>query len=152
MRDNARHEQVASGSYRHQSQRDANVAVAGRSAEDDCAVSSVQPCARVPETHSCVHARLAIVPPAELHCADCGSVWTIDLLRPPSPELAQLASRRGRPRMGLSDPDLPALDAVERAYTLHVLASCRGNVTASCRVLRVDRRTLYRHLRDWGFR
>lgn len=38
---------------------------------------------------------------------------------------------------------------VERAYTIKVLTAFEGNMSATARVLRVDRRTLYRWIAKW---
>jgi two-component system, NtrC family, response regulator HydG len=42
------------------------------------------------------------------------------------------------------------LDEVRRRYVIHVLEACRGNQTGAARVLQIDRKTLYRRLRQWG--
>ncbi len=50
-----------------------------------------------------------------------------------------------------SDPtDLVPLEEVERRYILHVLNSVQGNRTLAARSLRLDRKTLYRKLRQYG--
>ena len=42
--------------------------------------------------------------------------------------------------------DTPSLEEVKKRYVLHVLERTRGNVSATARVLNVDRRSLYRML------
>jgi two-component system response regulator HydG len=50
-----------------------------------------------------------------------------------------------------SDPaDLVPLEEVERKYILHVLNSMQGNRTLAARSLGLDRKTLYRKLRQYG--
>lgn len=46
--------------------------------------------------------------------------------------------------------DLPSMEDVERLYTEHVLRVCNQNRSKAARVLKVDRRTLYRHIERWG--
>jgi two-component system response regulator AtoC len=41
-------------------------------------------------------------------------------------------------------PDTPSLEDVKRRYVLHVLRQTHGNVSATARLLNVDRRSLYR--------
>src|SRR5262245_32047605 len=43
-------------------------------------------------------------------------------------------------------PDTPSLEEVKRRYVLHVLRQSHGNVSATARILNVDRRSLYRML------
>lgn len=43
-------------------------------------------------------------------------------------------------------PDAPSLEEVKRRYVLHVLKQTQGNVSATARMLNVDRRSLYRML------
>ena len=43
-------------------------------------------------------------------------------------------------------PDAPSLEEVKRRYVLHVLKQTQGNVSATARLLNVDRRSLYRML------
>jgi two-component system, NtrC family, response regulator AtoC len=43
-------------------------------------------------------------------------------------------------------PDTPSLEEVKRRYILHVLKQTQGNVSATARMLNVDRRSLYRML------
>jgi DNA-binding NtrC family response regulator len=43
-------------------------------------------------------------------------------------------------------PDTPSLEEVKKRYVLHVLQLTGGNVSATARVLNVDRRSLYRML------
>jgi DNA-binding NtrC family response regulator len=43
-------------------------------------------------------------------------------------------------------PDAPSLEEVKRRYVLHVLKLTQGNVSATARMLNVDRRSLYRML------
>lgn len=55
------------------------------------------------------------------------------------------------PIEGLEDgqflfPDTPNLEEVKKRYVLHVLKQTQGNVSATARVLNVDRRSLYRML------
>jgi len=42
--------------------------------------------------------------------------------------------------------DLEDLDAVKQAHVLRVVAACGGNRSLAARILRVDRKTLYRRL------
>ena len=50
-----------------------------------------------------------------------------------------------------SDPaELVSLEEVERRYILHVLNSVQGNRTLAARSLGLDRKTLYRKLRQYG--
>ena len=43
-------------------------------------------------------------------------------------------------------PDTPSLEEVKKRYVLHVLQRTGGNISASARILNVDRRSLYRML------
>ena len=43
-------------------------------------------------------------------------------------------------------PDTPSLEEVKKRYVLHVLQLTGGNVSATARILNVDRRSLYRML------
>ncbi len=43
-------------------------------------------------------------------------------------------------------PDTPSLEEVKKRYVLHVLQQTQGNVSATARILSVDRRSLYRML------
>ncbi len=53
--------------------------------------------------------------------------------------------------IGGNDPtDLVSLEEVERRYILHVLQAVGGNKTLAARVLGLDRKTLYRKLRQYG--
>jgi DNA-binding NtrC family response regulator len=53
--------------------------------------------------------------------------------------------------IGGADPDeLVPMEEVERRYVLHVLASVEGNKTLASRILGLDRKTLYRKLRQYG--
>jgi transcriptional regulator of acetoin/glycerol metabolism len=38
----------------------------------------------------------------------------------------------------------PPLDEIEKRYVLFVLLRCMGNKTQACKILGIDRRTLYR--------
>jgi DNA-binding NtrC family response regulator len=50
-----------------------------------------------------------------------------------------------------SDPsELLPMEEVERRYVLHVLKSVDGNKTLASRILGLDRKTLYRKLRQYG--
>jgi len=49
-----------------------------------------------------------------------------------------------------NDPELLPLDEVRRRYCLEVLEACGGNRTNAARVLKLDRKTLYRRLLRWG--
>jgi two-component system, NtrC family, response regulator AtoC len=42
--------------------------------------------------------------------------------------------------------DAPSLEEVKKRYVLHVLAQTQGNISATARILNVDRRSLYRML------
>ena len=53
--------------------------------------------------------------------------------------------------IGGDDPnDLVPLEEVQQRYTLHVLKSVGGNKTLASRILGLDRKTLYRKLRQYG--
>jgi two-component system response regulator HydG len=53
--------------------------------------------------------------------------------------------------IGGSDPtELVPIEEVERRYILHVLDSANGNKTIAARILGLDRKTLYRKLRQYG--
>ena len=53
--------------------------------------------------------------------------------------------------IGGSDPgELAPLEEVERSYILHVLEVVGGNRTLAARTLGLDRKTLYRKLRQYG--
>jgi two-component system response regulator HydG len=53
--------------------------------------------------------------------------------------------------IGGNDPgELAPLEAVERRYILHVLEVVGGNRTLAARTLGLDRKTLYRKLRQYG--
>lgn len=53
--------------------------------------------------------------------------------------------------IGGHDPsDLVPMEEVERRYILHVLDSVDGNKTLAARILGLDRKTLYRKLRQYG--
>ncbi len=52
----------------------------------------------------------------------------------------------------VADPDpttLAPLEDVERRYILHVLDACGGNQSLAAQVLRIDRKTLHRRLKDY---
>jgi DNA-binding NtrC family response regulator len=42
------------------------------------------------------------------------------------------------------------MEEVERRYILHVVRSVEGNKTLAARILGLDRKTLYRKLRQYG--
>jgi len=46
--------------------------------------------------------------------------------------------------------ELAPLEEIERRYILHVLQSVAGNRTLAARTLGLDRKTLYRKLRQYG--
>ena len=53
--------------------------------------------------------------------------------------------------LGSADPgELAPLEEVDRRYILHVLESVGGNRTLAARTLGLDRKTLYRKLRQYG--
>ena len=53
--------------------------------------------------------------------------------------------------LGSADPgELAPLEEVERRYILHVLESAGENRTLAARTLGLDRKTLYRKLRQYG--
>jgi DNA-binding NtrC family response regulator len=56
--------------------------------------------------------------------------------------IASLTSENGQ----FIFPDTPSLEEVKKRYVLHVLQLTGGNVSATARVLNVDRRSLYRML------
>jgi DNA-binding NtrC family response regulator len=59
--------------------------------------------------------------------------------------------RRSHVVLGGDDPaELVPLEEVERRYILHVLQSVNGNRTLAARTLGLDRKTLYRKLRQYG--
>ena len=57
-------------------------------------------------------------------------------------KIASLTSENGQ----FIFPDTPSLEEVKKRYVLHVLQLTGGNVSATARVLNVDRRSLYRRL------
>jgi DNA-binding NtrC family response regulator len=48
--------------------------------------------------------------------------------------------------------ELVSLEEMERRYIEHVLESAHGNKAAASRILRIERKTLYRKLQQWGLR
>lgn len=53
--------------------------------------------------------------------------------------------------IGGSDPsELVSMEEVEKRYILHVLDAAEGNKTIASRILGLDRKTLYRKLRQYG--
>ena len=53
--------------------------------------------------------------------------------------------------IGGADPgELAPLEEIERRYILHVLQSVGDNRTLAARTLGLDRKTLYRKLRQYG--
>ncbi len=53
--------------------------------------------------------------------------------------------------LGGQDVDeLVPLEEIERRYILHVLQQCNGNKSTSARILGLDRKTLYRKLKQYG--
>ena len=53
--------------------------------------------------------------------------------------------------VGSTNPtELVSMEEMERRYILHVLQTVAGNRTLAARVLRLDRKTLYRKLRQYG--
>ena len=57
------------------------------------------------------------------------------------------SSASARPQNGqFLFPDTPSLEEVKKRYVLHVLRHSGGNVSATARILNVDRRSLYRML------
>jgi DNA-binding NtrC family response regulator len=53
--------------------------------------------------------------------------------------------------IGSYDPyDLLSMEEVERRYILHVLKIVGDNRTAAARILKLDRKTLYRKLQRYG--
>jgi transcriptional regulator of acetoin/glycerol metabolism len=66
------------------------------------------------------------------------------------------APDRPRKKRAPRHPPLPSqlertLEDVERDHALAVLAAVGGNRAIAARVLGVDRKTLYRRLRRWGW-
>ncbi|HEX2931398.1 MAG TPA: sigma-54 dependent transcriptional regulator [Candidatus Binatia bacterium] len=57
-------------------------------------------------------------------------------------KIASLAAQNGQ----FVFPDTPSLEEVKKRYVLHVLQLTGGNVSATARILSVDRRSLYRML------
>lgn len=45
---------------------------------------------------------------------------------------------------------METLDEIERRHVLRVLEQCGGNRTIASRILKLDRKTLYRKLLRWG--
>jgi two-component system response regulator HydG len=61
------------------------------------------------------------------------------------------AYRRSQLLIDGGDPsELAPLEEIERRYILHVLQSVAGNRTLAARTLGLDRKTLYRKLRQYG--
>ena len=57
--------------------------------------------------------------------------------------------RGGQIVLGGDDPtELVSLEEMERRYIAHVLTASGGNQTQAARILGVDRKTLYRKLKD----
>jgi DNA-binding NtrC family response regulator len=54
-----------------------------------------------------------------------------------------------QPRAG--DDTVTSLDEVRRRHVTQVLEHCNGNRTSAAKILRLDRKTLYRKLVRWGF-
>ena len=50
----------------------------------------------------------------------------------------------------ISDSQLVSVDEVERRHILSVLRAVGGNKTAAARILGLDRKTLYRKLKQYG--
>ncbi len=50
----------------------------------------------------------------------------------------------------LNPDELQPLEAIERRYIRHVLESVQGNRTEAARILGIDRKTLYRRLKEYG--
>ena len=63
---------------------------------------------------------------------------------------ARVTERRSEPLVSERPPANPALEVIERAYILHVLASEGGNKTRAAEVLGIDPSTLYRKLGRYG--
>lgn len=62
-----------------------------------------------------------------------------------------VAAVRATPTSITFDLDEPLpLEAIERAYVLHVLAECGGSRSRAAEVLHIDVSTLYRKLSRWG--
>ena len=47
-------------------------------------------------------------------------------------------------------PEMLTLEEVDRRYVLRVLEACHNNRTDAAKILRLDRKTLYRKLMRWG--
>ncbi len=47
-------------------------------------------------------------------------------------------------------PELETLDEIDRTHVMRVLEACGGNRTIAAKILKVDRKTLYRKLVRWG--
>ena len=53
--------------------------------------------------------------------------------------------------VGGTDPEeLLPMEEIERRYILHVLDSVEGNKSTAARILSLDRKTLYRKLKQYG--
>jgi two-component system response regulator HydG len=53
--------------------------------------------------------------------------------------------------LGGDDPtELAPMEEVERRYILHVLQNVGGNKSTAARILGMDRKTLYRKLKQYG--
>ncbi len=51
---------------------------------------------------------------------------------------------------GQDPQQLLPMDEIERRYILHVLESVEGNKTTAAKILGLDRKTLYRKLKQYG--
>jgi two-component system, NtrC family, response regulator AtoC len=65
------------------------------------------------------------------------------------PERVRSTKRSGAGPLDIGDELVP-LEEVERLYILHVLKSLNGHRAQAAKVLRLDRKTLYRKLEMWG--
>jgi two-component system response regulator AtoC len=73
-----------------------------------------------------------------------------DLIAPEDlPERVRATTRAPAGPLELGDELVP-LEEVERRYILHVLKALNGQRTQAAKVLRLDRKTLYRKLEMWG--
>ena len=49
---------------------------------------------------------------------------------------------------GLDPSELVSMEEIERRYIHHVLEACGGNQTQAARILGLNRRTIYRKVKD----
>ena len=66
--------------------------------------------------------------------------------------VAAIARAMSSSRAAVDPPTLPSLADVQRDHIVRVLDACHGIRTLAARVLRIDRKTLYRMLKRYDVR